>query len=381
MAVIDSLSIFRLTSNASQRVIALGVVLGVCYVARPVVITFTCALLCAFLLEPPVEWLVRLRLPRALAALIVCLLAAALLAVVGGRFYIRSTVLIQELPRYESSIRSIIENVSQRVQNIESALMRFMPPERQQRIVQVIETRRPRTRTVQPAQPPQPPPVQEVRLKDDGGFLAKYVLPQLGFFYEFLLFASFVPFLVYFMLSWKDHVRHGFVNLFEMEDRQVVHNTLDGIGAMARGFLAGNFLLGLFLAACSCLIFWYLRLPFPFMMGTVSGLLSVIPYVGLPLAMVPPVFSALGAYTSVSYYVIIVSIVAGLHLIALNVLYPKLVGSRVHLNPLAVTLAILIWTFMWGPIGLLLAIPITAGLKAVCDNVPSLRKFGELLGD
>jgi predicted PurR-regulated permease PerM len=378
VAVIDSLSSFRLTSNASQRVIALGVVLGVCYVARPVVITFTCALLCAFLLEPPVEWLVRLRLPRALAALIVCLLAAALLAVVGGRFYIRSTVLIQELPRYESSIRSIIENVSQRVQNIESALMRFMPPERQQRIVQVIETRRPRTRTVQP---PQAPPVQEVRLKDDGGFLAKYVLPQLGFFYEFLLFASFVPFLVYFMLSWKDHVRHGFVNLFEMEDRQVVHNTLDGIGAMARGFLAGNFLLGLFLATCSCLIFWYLRLPFPFMMGTVSGLLSVIPYVGLPLAMVPPVFSALGAYTSVSYYVIIVSIVAGLHLIALNVLYPKLVGSRVHLNPLAVTLAILVWTFMWGPIGLLLAIPITAGLKAVCDNVPSLRKFGELLGD
>ncbi len=381
MAVIDSLSSFRLTSNASQRVIALGVVLAVCYVARPVVITFTCALLCAFLLEPPVEWLVRLRLPRALAALIVCLLAAALLAVVGGRFYIRSTVLIQELPRYESSIRGIIENVSQRVQNIESALMRFMPPERQQRIVQVIETRRPRTRAVQPVQPPQPPPVQEVRLKDDGGFLAKYVLPQLGFFYEFLLFASFVPFLVYFMLSWKDHVRHGFVNLFEMEDRQVVHNTLDGIGAMARGFLAGNFLLGLFLATCSCLIFWYLRLPFPFMMGTISGLLSVIPYVGLPLAMVPPVFSALGAYTSVSYYVIIISIVAGLHLIALNVLYPKLVGSRVHLNPLAVTLAILVWTFMWGPIGLLLAIPITAGLKAVCDNVPSLRKFGELLGD
>jgi len=381
VAVIDSLSSFRLTSNASQRVIALGVVLAVCYVARPVVITFTCALLCAFLLEPPVEWLVRLRLPRALAALIVCLLAAALLAVVGGRFYIRSTVLIQELPRYESSIRGIIENVSQRVQNIESALMRFMPPERQQRIVQVIETRRPRTRAVQPVQPPQPPPVQEVRLKDDGGFLAKYVLPQLGFFYEFLLFASFVPFLVYFMLSWKDHVRHGFVNLFEMEDRQVVHNTLDGIGAMARGFLAGNFLLGLFLATCSCLIFWYLRLPFPFMMGTISGLLSVIPYVGLPLAMVPPVFSALGAYTSVSYYVIIISIVAGLHLIALNVLYPKLVGSRVHLNPLAVTLAILVWTFMWGPIGLLLAIPITAGLKAVCDNVPSLRKFGELLGD
>jgi predicted PurR-regulated permease PerM len=381
VAVLDSITDFRLAANTSQRVIAWGVVLSICYFARPVVITFVCALLCAFLLDPPVEWLVGIRVPRPLAAMMVCLFALALLVVVGGRFYLRGAALVQELPQYETAIRGIVERVSQRVQNVESAFMRFVPPEKQQKIAQVIETRRPRMRAAQPPPPPQPPPIQEIRLRDDQGFLAKYVFPQLGFFSEFLLFASFIPFLVYFMLSWKDHVRHGVVNLFEMENRQVVLNTLNGIGSMARGFLAANFLLGILLAVLSCLIFWYLQVPFPFMMGTISGLVSVIPYVGLPLAIVPPVFAALGARVSLSEYALIVAGVAGLHLLALNVFYPKLVGSRVHLNPLAVTLAILVWTFLWGPMGLLLAVPMTAALKAVCDNVPSLRDYGRLLGD
>ena len=74
-------------------------------------------------------------------------------------------------------------------------------------------------------------------------------------------------------------------------------------------------------------------------------------------------------------------IVTALHLIALNLLYPKLVGSRVHLNPLVVTFAIMFWGFLWDAGGLLLAIPITAAIKAVCDNVQALRPYGRFLGD
>jgi predicted PurR-regulated permease PerM len=372
---VQTFSSYRLASNTSQRVIACGVVLAICYFAQPVVITFFCSILCAFLLEPPVGWLVRIHFPRPLAALLVCLLALSLLILVGSVFYSRSEGFIDELPRYETTIKEIVEKVSQRLQKLEAGVSRLMPQDRPQGPVRPVELKRSRARAVQP------PPVQEVRVKEDTTLLGKYVLPRLKAFYEFLLFASFIPFLVYFMLSWKDHVRHGLVNLFQAENRQVVHNTLNGIGAMVRGFLVGNFLLGFLLAGASALIFWYLRIPFPFMMGTASGLLSVIPYVGLPLAVIPPVFAALGVYKSASSYVLIISIVAGLHLLALNVLYPKVVGRRVHLNPLVVTVSILAWAWMWGAIGLLLAVPITAALKAVCDNVPSLRSYGELLGD
>jgi len=373
---------FRLASNTSQKVIAIGVVLAVCYYAQAVVITFLCALLVACMLEPVVGLLTRVRMPRGLAAMLVCLATLATLYFLAAVFYSRGVVFLAELPSYETTIREGIGRVSQKVQNLEATFTRFVPQQRQQRIAQAIETRRPRTRAKQePPPPPPPPPVTEVRLREERGVISRYIVPKLGLFYEFLVYASFVPFLVYFMLSWKDHMRHGFLNLFPLEQRQTVHQTLSAIGNMVRGFLVGNLLIGLFLAATSVLIFWYLRIPFFFIMGTVSGLVSVVPYAGLPLAMVPPLFAALGVYSSFGSYLVIIAIVGALHLLALNVLYPKLVGRRVHLNPLVVTVAILMWAFMWGGIGLLLAIPITAALKAVCDHVPSWRKYGEMLGD
>ena len=382
MAALNAIPHSALAAHAAQRIIALGVVLAVCYFAQPVVITFFCSLLFAFLLDPAVGWLVRIRFPRALAALLVCLLALASLYLVGGVFYSRSVAFLEDLPRYETTIKEMVAKVHDRVQNLESGFRRFVPQERQQQIAQAIETRRPRLRTrQQPVPPPAPAPVQEVRLKEEGGVLSKYVFPQLKFFYEFLLLASFVPFLVYFLLSWKERMKVRLINLFQGENRIVATKTIDGIERMVRGFLLGNFLIGALLATLSALLFWYMRIPFPFMMGTLSGFFSVIPYVGLPLAMAPPLFSALGVYSSLSSYVLILSFVAALHLVALNLLYPKLVGSRVHLNPVAVTVAIMVWGWMWGALGLLLAIPITAGLKAVCDNVPSLQGYGRLLGD
>ena len=74
-------------------------------------------------------------------------------------------------------------------------------------------------------------------------------------------------------------------------------------------------------------------------------------------------------------------IVLALHLTAMNVFYPKLVGARVHLNPLVVTLSLMFWGFLWDAAGLILAIPITAGIKAICDNVAGLKAYGRFLGD
>ncbi len=96
--------------------------------------------------------------------------------------------------------------------------------------------------------------------------------------------------------------------------------------------------------------------------------------------MIAPLLAAL-PISAVSVHVLIVVTVSLLHLIALNVLYPKIVGSRVHLNPLVVTFSLMLWGFLWDAPGLILAIPLTAGLKAVCDNVKGLRPFGKFLGD
>jgi predicted PurR-regulated permease PerM len=190
-----------------------------------------------------------------------------------------------------------------------------------------------------------------------------------------------VPFLVYFMLSWRDHIHRTFLHFFQGGDRIIAARSLRGVGDMVRGYVVGNFVLGCMLAALSSTAFWLMHLEYPLLAGPMSGFLSLVPYVGLPLAMVPPLFVLLAAGGEVSTAFAIVSIVAVLHLMALNLFYPKVVGARVHLNPLVVTFSLMFWGFLWDAAGLLLAIPLTAAIKAVCDNVVSLRPYGRFLGD
>ena len=109
-----------------------------------------------------------------------------------------------------------------------------------------------------------------------------------------LLAASFVPFLVYFMLSWQHHVRSATVMLFSLENRNTAYITLGLISAMIRSFMVGNLLIGLFLGTVSTIAFAILHVPFFYFVGFISGFLSLVPYLGVVLAMGPPIFVSLG---------------------------------------------------------------------------------------
>lgn len=199
--------------------------------------------------------------------------------------------------------------------------------------------------------------------------------------YNVLLMLSFIPFLVFFMLSWRDHLRKRFLSMFEGVDREVAGRTWQSIANMARAYVVGNFILGVILSAATAICFWTWQLPYWPLVAFISGFLSLVPYVGLPLAILPAMVATLMTYDTVAPYLIIAAEVAFLHLMALNLLYPAVVGARVHLNPLAVTVALMFWGTLWGGIGLALAIPITAAAKAALDNVEGLRPYGRLLGD
>ena len=357
---------------------ALGVGIAVLYLGRVVFVTAFLAIVIAMILEPGVALLMRLRLPRSVASFMVCALALLSLYVLGMGAYAQLSGLYGDLPTYGQRIGDIVDGVRLKVQSVEDETYRTLAPSRQRQAELEREkeaARKPKGKKqadVLPAAPapapPAPPPIGD------------YIYSHLSSLYEAILMASFIPFLVYFMLSWQDHVNRSFLQLFREEVRPIVARSVAGIGEMVRAFVVGNFLLGLFLAVIGTAAFWAIGVPYPMLVGPLSALFSLVPYVGLPLAVLPPLLAAL-EINQVSVYVLVAAITGGLHLIALNVFYPKIVGSRVHLNPLVVTFSLMLWGFLWGGPGLLLAIPLTAGVKAVCDNVETLRAFGEFLGD
>lgn len=364
--------------------IAIGVVVALLYFGRVFFITSMASVVLAFILEPFVAAAMRLRLPRSVASFVVCTIALLLLYLMALGAYTQLASLLEDLPQYGQRIAEVVGAVQEKVEAAERRMAQLIPG--RQKVLEppppppepAKKSRRNRTETQQPL----PPGIQEVRIhEEEQTLIADYFLARIGSFYQVALMASFVPFLVYFMLSWRDHIHRSFLQFFQGEARIVASKSLQGIADMVRAFVVGNFVLGLMLAIFSSLAFWMIGLPYPLLVGPLSGVLSLVPYIGLPLALIPPLFVGLAAYTTLSGYLLVTAVVSMLHLIALNLLYPKVVGSRVHLNPLVVTFALMLWGYMWDAAGLLLAIPMTAAVKAVCDNVRSLRPFGKFLGD
>jgi len=369
----------REVRNIAGPLIALGVVIAILYFGRVLFITSMIAVMLAFILEPFVNLLVRIRFPRSLASFVVCAAALAILYLVGLGAYSQLSGLAEELPKYSQRIGELVGSVSQKAENLEQESYQLVMPA--PKPSPPPEPARKKRRTAEAAVPATPGAIPEVRIHAESSPIKDFISVRLGSFYQIMLMASFVPFLVYFMLSWHDHIHRSFLQFFRGEDRAAAARSLQGIADMVRAFVVGNSVLGLVLAAISSLAFWIIHLPYALLVGPLSGLLSLVPYVGLPLAALPPLFVALTAYDTISGYLLVVAIVTVLHLLALNLLYPKFVGSRVHLNPLAVTFSLMIWGFLWDAPGLLLAIPMTAAVKAVCDNVKGLRPIGKFLGD
>jgi predicted PurR-regulated permease PerM len=359
--------------NIAGPLIALGVAIAILYFGRVLFITSLVAVMLAFILEPFVTLLVRIRFPRSLASFVVCAAALSILYLMGLGAYSQLSGLAEELPKYSQRIGELVENVSQKVEGLEQRSYQLvMPAPKQPPPAPTPDQSRKKRRTADTAAPAIPGAIPPIK---------QFISVRLGSFYQIMLMVSFVPFLVYFMLSWHDHIHRSFLQFFQGEDRAAAARSLQGIADMVRAFVVGNSVLGLLLAAASSLAFWMVHLPYALLVGPLSGFLSLVPYVGLPLAALPPLFVALTAYETISGYLLVVAIVTVFHLLALNLLYPKFVGSRVHLNPLAVTFSLMIWGFLWDAPGLLLAIPMTAAFKAVCDNVKGLRQIGKFLGD
>ena len=373
-------------SGIATRLIAVACVVAMLYFGRAFFVTLISAVIITFILQPFVLWFMKIKLPRSIASFLVCSIFVLLVYFSGLGLATQATGLIDDLPGYGQKLGELIDGVADRLTELERSVSQMMPKKLQDPppppgLEAPKKGRRVRIAPPPPVDPNAPAPVQEVRIQPERSPLLSFLYARIETIYSVTLMASFVPFLVYFMLAWRDHLRSRFLSLFRGEMRNSAGEGWHRMADVARAYVLGNFFLGLLLGVASSIFFASVRLPYWLLIGPLSGFLSLVPYLGVPLAVMPPVMAALPVHTDPAMYVFITGVVALLHLLALNLVYPKFVGSRVHLNPLVVTLALMFWGTLWGGIGLLLAVPITAGIKAVCDSVESLRPYGKLLGD
>lgn len=339
-------------SNASQRIIAAGILVAFCFWASSVIMTVLLSILVAYFLDPLVEFLEHFSVPRFAGALLAVLLLLTMVALLGWTFYDRAESFSEDWPKYREPLKQYASEITRRLERIETSFSEITPQDKG--------------------------PRNAIRL-DEGRSVRSYLLTGLGSLYSVLLAATFVPFLVFFMLAGKRDMWHATMQLFPSNERTRVKNTLEDISVMLKSYVAGNMIVAAILVLASWIFFIIIGLEYPMLNALVSGMLNMVPYLGVAMAVVPPLIVGLTKFSAWGL-VGIGGVIGFFHLIAGNVLIPALVGRKVHLNALAVTISLLFWGWMWGAIGFLLGIPITATVKVICDRVDRWQPIGRWLG-
>lgn len=340
--------------NFAQIVIALIATIGLLYLLKLVLVTILASILIAYVLEPAVALLVRWRSPRWAGAMVVTTLTVILGLGLVYFSYNRAVDFANDLPRVSMVLRQTMGELRSAADKIVNQANSVVEPSKEH-------------------QSPIP-----VRVEQPRG--VSQIISQSGStILNVLMAVSFVPFLVYFMLASKDHVHASTVRLFPKEHRLDAHRTVGNISKMIRGFVLANLVIGLAGSAICGILFWYLGIPYFYFIALISGFVSLVPYLGIFLALLPPIASGIGALHDGGLMAVIATII-GIHLVTMNLVYPRVIGPRLKLNALAVSLSLLFWAWIWGAPGLILAIPILGAVKIICDHIEPLQPVGSWLG-
>jgi len=339
-------------TSTSLRILAGAVVLLFFYYAAGVVITLLLSVLLAYFLDPAVELLERLHVPRTIGALLMVLLLIAVIGAVGYGLWVRSSDFAENWPKYRDILREASGAVQGKISGIEGSVSDLTTP----------------------TGAPKP-----TAAAADSGTVHTLFLRGIGSLYALVLEGTFVPFLVFFMLAGKREAWHATLQLFPISRRTQVKETLDDLRNVLRDYLIGMSVVTLVVIACSSIFFLALGFDYPVLAGIASGLFNMVPYIGAVLAWLPGFFLAVLKWKAVSHFGIIAVVLTSIHVVAQNLIAPQLVGRQVQLNAVAITISLLFWGWVWGGMGLILAIPITAALRVICDHTETWKPVARWL--
>ncbi len=351
------------------------------YLGRDVLIPLALAILLSFALGPLVTWLYRRGLPRVPAVLTVMLLVTLIIAGFAALVASQLTHLGQNLPTYEANLRIKGREVAAAAPsggmiNRTADLLREFNREID-KITQgpAGDTPDAAAPTDEPPKPipveihePPPPPLEALST-----FFGPLLQP--------IATAGIVLVFIVFVLLQREDLRDRMIRLFGMGD---VHRATAAISDAAKRIgryllmqLVVNLLYGLPIGVGLFLI----GVPNALLWGILATVLRFIPYLGPILAAILPIALSFAIDTGWTTPLLTMALFLAVELFVSNVLEPWLYGSSTGLSPLAIIVAAVFWTTLWGPVGLLLATPLTVCLVVLGRHVPQLQFFEVLLGD
>jgi predicted PurR-regulated permease PerM len=332
--------------------ILLFVVLGICSLAQQLIIPLTLALLLSLLLSPAVTLLERIRLPRALGSILV--LIGVIATVAGG-----VTLLSQPAGDWVAKAPATIQSMQQRFRSLRE------PFRRAEATTKEIENL---TQSTEKSTVVSTPMNLLSRVATGTPRVLSAVVAVL--------------LLVYFFLSSGNGFLRRMVEVVpSMTEKKIVVSIARGVqGEMSR-YLVMISIINLGVGAATAVTMALLGVPDPLLWGALAGILNFAPYVGPTLTAIGLAVVGFTTFNTLGHALAVPGAFLALAFVDGQLITPTIIGRRLALDPTAVFVWLLVWGWLWGIPGVLLAGPMIACFKIICQHVNALKPIGALIGD
>ena len=357
------------------------IVVFVLYVGQDLLVPLALSILLSFVLAPLAVGLRHLGLPRVPAVMVVALIAAAAIGSLALVMTRQAVQLADNLPRYEQTLREkirelraaapsggVIDRTAATVKELNEELAQATAPEPATvgRTAESgeIEVERPVPVEMQDAKIS---PLQAIL-----GFLGP-VLGPIGTGGLVVVFTIFI-------LLQREDLRDRAIRLFGSRDLTRATQAMNDAARRVSRYLLMQLIINVAYGVPVAIGLWLIGVPNALLWGLLAAILRFIPYVGPVVAALFPLMLAIAADPGWTMFLLTLLVIVALELLTNNVLEPWLYGTSTGLSPVAVLVAALFWTSLWGPVGLLLATPLTVCLVVLGHHVPQLQFLDIVLG-
>jgi predicted PurR-regulated permease PerM len=336
----------------------IGILLGItaCYFGNNVLIPIILSVAFFFLLDPSVTWLEAKGISRKITAPVIVLLCSLVVYAVAPVTYGAISSLYKEIPQYSKKIQSAVKSFQGAANQIQEGTENFIPKKTEDSGVTKVEV---------------------VSDKEEGW--TSKVLSGLGSAFEIITDLVLIPILTVFFLLEKYQLKNALhkVGGSHFPTEKVGVETAE----MIRAYFLGNIVVGLATSLGFYVLFTFMGLDNKIGLSLSSGFLNLIPLLGAVLGAVFPIAQSFLQDGKANSILILLGGSVFLHFFVNNVVIPKIVGSRVNINASSATIGIIFWGWLWGGLGLLLAVPLTALIRIILSARSETTAWGSLLSE
>ena len=340
-------------------------IVAILWTAKAILLPLALGVILAFTMTPLVRWFDRMRAPRALGVALTMMIAMGSVGGIGYIVFEQFAELSTEITKYTASMRRKVGDL--RFQD-NAAFTQFSRTV--DRVTEQLDENASELRVAQPVRvvPPRATPAE--RLRD-----------AVHNVFEPIASAVIVLVLVAFMLGQREDLRDRFIRLIGPESVTLTTRLMDEAAQRVSRFLVAQTLINLAFGTIVTIGLYWIDVPYAALWGGLTAVLRFVPYVGSILSALIPATLAFATFPGWSETLQTLALFLTLDLIAAYFVEPVVLGHRTGVSSFALLISALFWIWVWGPVGLVLATPLTVCVAVLGRHVRSLRFLSIIFAD